>query len=413
MAHHAKTSLTLEEVTLPAEHPWRKLPRISLAVGIVGLIVALALIPVQGDHAYFSYLTNYMYWLSLALGGLWFTILHHLTRAGWSSTIRRLAENFAISLPILAVLWIPIGMGASEMFMDPEAHQTLFHWVSAPDDPVIAKKSAYLNLNFFYLRAVFYLALWSLLAWFYYKQSTSQDATGDPKHSRRAQWWAPLAMIAWVLSVTFAAFDWIMSLDPHWYSTVFGVYYFAGCALAIYIGMALAGHLMQGKGLLTEAITVDHYHGIGKMLFGFVVFWSYIAFCQFMLIWYANIPEETLWFAHRFEGSWMVVTVVLALGHFVLPFFFLMSRHTKRRKQTLVAACVWLGVLHWIDLYWLIQPVYTHHHGYHGATFGIADLAAFVGIGGIVIAVFTRNLAARPMVAFQDPRLGESLVMEN
>ena len=413
MGHHAKTSLSLEEVSLPADHPWRKIPKIAMGVGIAGLVASLALIATTGDHAYYSYLTNYMYWLSFALGGLWFVIIHHLTRAGWSATTRRLAENLMVSLPIFALLWLPIAAGAGDLFMDPANHETLFHWVHPGDDPVLAKKTAFLNVPFFLVRALIYFSLWTLMARFYYKHSTAQDESGSDEHSHKARWWAPLALAFWALTVTFAAMDWIMSLDPHWFSTIFGLYYFAGCSVAVFATLALAGHLMQGQGLLTEAITEDHFHGLGKMLFGFVVFWSYIAFSQFMLIWYANIPEETLWFAHRWEGSWAYVTVLLGLGHFVLPFFFLMSRYTKRKKRTLMIGAAWLLIMHWVDMYWLIQPPLTTSHELHGATFGLVDITAFVGIGGILIGVFTRQLAARPMVAYRDPRIDESLAMDN
>ncbi|MGM0577295.1 MAG: quinol:cytochrome C oxidoreductase [Myxococcota bacterium] len=397
---HVPTEVTAEEATIPEGHRLARLPVIAAAVGVVGLGASVAM---MGDHFYWSYLTNFMFWLSIALGGLWFTLVHHATRAGWSTVIRRLSENFMVTLPLFAVLFIPVLLGMEH----------LFHWMHPGDDAMIQAKTPYLNTEFFLVRAAGYFAIWIALSLFFYKSSTRQDSDRDPKLTHRQRWMAPLGILLFALSTTFAAVDWLMSLDPHWFSTIFGVYYFAGSTVAIFSALILVSLMLQRAGLLREVITTEHYHDLGKFLFAFNVFWAYIAFSQYFLIWYANIPEETNWFIYRKEGSWLFVTALVALGHFVVPFFFLMSRHIKRKRKTLAAGAIWMLLMHWVDMYWLVQPVMTHHHGEHGASFHLLDITTFLGIGGLVVAVFAWRLRAKALVPVGDPRLAESLAFEN
>jgi hypothetical protein len=208
--------------------------------------------------------------------------------------------------------------------------------------------------------------------------------------------------------VTFAAFDWIMSLDPHWYSTVFGVYVFAGAFMSALAFLILSILTVQRHGLLTHVVTIEHIHDLGKLLFAFVVFWAYIAFSQFMLIWYANIPEETLWFAHRWHHGWEYISVILAAGHFVFPFFLIISRAAKRNRRLMTFAVLWLLAMHYIDLYWLVMPSFQ----IEGLAPSLVDLLAFVGVGGLFLATYCR-LAMKPtLVPRRDPRLPEALSFE-
>lgn len=396
--------VALQEVTLQANHPLHKVRWLSLIVGIVSLLL---LVVVSRSHAkphiFFSYLTSYAFWLSIALGGLFFVILQHATRAGWSIVVRRIAENTMITLPLFALLFLPIVIFGMHH---------LYHWSHASavaHNKVLQAKSGYLNPTFFYIRAAGYFIAWSLLGFRFYKKSLKQDSDRDDAHSAGLRRLSAPSIIIFGLTVTFASFDWLMSLDPHWYSTMFGVYFFSGSFVAIIAFLCIVGILLNHTGKLSSIITTEHYHDLGKLLFAFAVFWSYIAFSQYFLYWYANIPEETMWFKHRLHGNWRQLTFLLALGHFVVPFFFLMTRKTKRNLNTLLVAALWMLMVHFIDLYWLVMPTFLKS----GYEFSLLDLFSFVGIGGLFVSIFSGRMIAKPLVPVGDPRLQESLSFEN
>ncbi len=403
-SEHGSPALAADAVSLPPDHPFaRKLPAIGLGLGVTFLAAALVL---GGGSArsLAAYLTAYLFAVSIALGGLFFVLLHHATRAGWSTVVRRLAEHLAATLPLFALLFLPIAFALPD----------LFPWArpEAAGDPLLAAKAAYLNPGFFLIRAAVCLGAWSLLAWWFRRRSLAQDASGDPGVTRRLQSLAAPGMIALALTLTVAAFDWIMSLDPYWYSTIFGVYFFAGSTVAVLATLILLVLALGGSspgGALGGTVTPEHFHDLGKLLFAFVVFWAYIAFSQFMLIWYGNIPEETLWYAHRIGPGWAGASVALAAGHFVLPFFFLLSRAVKRRAPTLIAGAVWLLAMHYLDLYWLVMPSFDPH-GIHPRAL---DLLTLVGMVGLLAGAFALLMRRRALVPLGDPRLPESLSFEN
>jgi hypothetical protein len=380
-------------------------------VGVIGLVAAVVLGYFAKDdfrRFFYSYLIEYVFFLAIALGGLFFVLLQHATKAAWSVTVRRIAEWFASSLPLMAVLSVPI-LAAVII-----GHGSLYPW--AVKDWVGAKgfKGWWLQRGFFVGRAVVYLAVWSWLGTWYWKQSVKQDKTGDIELTRRMQWWAPLGLILFGLTLTFAAWDWIMSLDPVWYSTIFGVYYFAGCAVALFASLILTVRLLQGYGLLLKSVTTEHFHDLGKFLFGFTFFWGYIAFSQFMLQWYGNIPDETGWFLRHGASTvspndFSPVIIALLIGHFLLPFAGLLSRHVKRTPATLTFWAVWMLAFCWLDIFWLIMPQFDDG-AYHA---GLIDLAALVGVGGIFVAFVVRRAAHDSLRAMRDPRLPDSLAFQN
>jgi len=391
-------------VLLQANHPLLKLRWLSLIVGVVALVLLVVFSRFHAKpHVYFSYLTSYMFWLSIALGGLFFVIIQHATRAGWSIVVRRIAENAMITLPLFAILFLPIVLFGMHH---------LYHWsheAAVAHDKVLQAKSGYLNPSFFYLRSAGYFIVWSLLGYRFYRKSLRQDVDGETGHSAGLRKLSAPAIVIFGLTVTFASFDWLMSLDPHWYSTMFGVYFFSGCFVAIIAFLSIVGILLRQSGKLVNIITAEHYHDLGKLLFAFAVFWTYIAFSQYFLYWYANIPEETMWFRHRLHGNWRLLTFILALGHFVVPFFFLMTRKTKRNVNTLLVAAVWMLAVHFIDLYWIVMPTFLKS----GFEFSMLDLFSFVGIGGLFVGIFSSRMIAKPLVPVGDPRLQESLSFEN
>ncbi len=377
----------------------------AAAVGVGGLAAAAALAALEPEgwrRFCFAYLQDFAFLLSLSLGALYFVVLHHLTRAGWSVVVRRLAETLAAVLPFMLVLFVPVVFGLRE----------LYPW-ARPDvvvhDLALQRKAAYLNVPFFVLRCVFYLAVWGMLARYFHRRSLAQDLSGDPRETLRMQARSAPAMVAFALTLTFGAFDLLMSLAPHWYSTIFGVYYFAGSAVGIYALLPLLAFGLQARGLLRRSITVEHYHDMGKLLFGFVVFWAYIGFSQYMLIWYANIPEETRWLLRRQEHGWQAVGLVLVFGHFLLPFAVLLSRVLKRRPAALAAAGAWVLAMHWVDLYWMVMP-----EGRPSSPIPhLLDLAVLVGLGGVWLAAAAFVMRDRSLLAERDPRLAESLAFEN
>lgn len=405
MSHgHAKV-LREQDLRLAPNNKWRQLPLIAFSLAIVGILLALWLKYQNGLSKEFfaSYLTAYMYWLSIGLGGLFFILIQYVTRAGWSITVRRIAENVAITLPLMALLSLPLLIWGTH---------DLYHWThhhAVESDPILLGKSGYLNLPFFYIRAIIYFTVWCGTALYFFSQSIKQDRTHDPEITRKLTKASPLLILLWALTLTFASFDWIMSLDPHWFSTMFGVYYFAGSAVAIFAFIAFIAIGLRFSGALEEVVTAEHFQDIGKFLFGFCVFWAYIAFSQYMLYWYANIPEETAWFLHRWEGSWKSVSIVLGVGHFAIPFYFLMSRHIKRRLMTLFIGAIWMLAIHYVDLYWQIMPT-VHKDNAH---FSLMDLATFLAIGGLFMGIFGLALVRNPLVPAKDPRLAESLAHEN
>lgn len=396
-----------EQTTLGAAGP--KLQRVCTIVGGVGLAVAFALGLVRGDGlSYFlhSYLTNYCYFLSISLGALFFVALQHATRAGWSVTVRRLNEILAANILTLGLLFLPIILAV--LF----GGTSLYEWASkavVEHDELLQHKSAYLNPWFFIFRALTYFAVWGLLTWFFLRRSLEQDETGDAALTQRMERLSPAALILFGVTITFASFDWLMSLEPRWFSTIYGAYYFSGAAVAGLAAVIVLIIVLQANGRLTSAVTTEHHHDLGKLLFGFVVFWGYIAFSQYLLIWYANIPEESVWYLARQSGPWKWVSLTLLFGHLFIPFFGLLSRQAKRRKAVLGFWSVWLLAIHWVDIYWLVMPSL----GAEGLPFGFMDLCGLIGMGGLFLAGALRIAGDRPLVPVADPRLSESLAFEN
>ncbi len=403
----------------------------------LGLVLIGAAWATGGEQFYASYLVGYMGVLGICLGALFFTMLQHITRAGWSISVRRLAENMMATLPFMLLLFVPIVVGFDHIF---------HHWTHAQlvegqpgYDAVIAGKSAWLNKTAFFVRVGIYFTIWIGLATYFRRASLKQDETGDPAISLRLSRLAAPGLLLFALSITFASFDWIMSIDPHWFSTIFGVTYFSGSAMAFFAFTILMAKWLGAKGYLREAITVEHYHDLGKLLFTFVVFWTYTNFSQYMLIWYANLPEETRWFADRAEGGWGAIGTILVFGHFFIPFAFLLSRHIKRNTVTLCIGSVFLLVIHCFDMQFLILPPLAGHDGHaaaeHAAAHGDgaavaienglarfphdlgtylhgvhwADFGCFLGLIALVSGLTLMNVRRSNLLPLRDPRLAESL----
>jgi hypothetical protein len=378
-------------------------------LGFVGLAVGFVLGWNRGDELQYylhSYLWNYCFVLSIALGALFFVVLQHATRAGWSVTVRRLAECIAAPFGLLFVLFLPI------LIPTLLGQYCIYNWASpaaVEASKELAHKATYLNPTFFGIRCIFYFVSWFWIARYYLAKSVEQDRSGDVTVTLRLERYSYISIILYAFTITFAAIDWLMSLTPSWYSTIFGVYYYSGCMLAGMAVLILAAVALQSAGRLQHAITVEHYHDLGKLLFTFVVFWGYIAFSQYLLIWYANIPEETAWYWLRQNGDWKWVSLALLAGQLFVPFVALLSRHAKRQKAILAFWAIWILAFHWLDLYWLVMPSMKTAE----PPFSPLDICLLVGLLGLYGAAVMRTMANRSLVPLADPRLGEALAFEN
>lgn len=375
---------------------------VALIVGLLGLAASLVGFLVDEEQFFSSYLTAFLFWLSIGLGSLFFIMVHHMASATWSTVLRKLFEGFMGVLPLMVVLFLPIAFGLKHLYS-----WTDTELVAA--DHLLQGKSGFLNDAFFLLRAAVYLLVWAFLALRLRALSREQDQQHNSSVTARFRKVSAPGLILFAVTTTFAAWDWMMSLDPHWYSTIYGAYFFAGGAMAAMAFSLVVVLYLRAKGVLVNAITVEHHHDLAKLTFAFVVFWAYMAFSQYFLIWYANIPEETVWYLHRWEGSWKTVSLLIVFGHFCAPFLLLITRGAKRTPGLLLVVGFWLLFMHYVDLYWNIAPNFFHH----GAHFSWIDLSTMVGVGGLFIWYFWKQFAGNPLVPVNDPGLKASLEFVN
>jgi len=402
MSDRDHQALRPEQVTIPPGHPWNRIPTIGAVCAVLGGVVCAILGAANPKQFLFSWLVSFLFFLSLALGALFFVLIQYAAQGGWGIVVRRIGETIFATIPVMAVLCLPLLFGLG----------TLYSWASpgaADHDALLRWKAPYLNVPFFLVRVVLDFGIWSFIALMYYRVSRGQDATGDSALSARLRRVAGPSIIVLALTQTFASVDWIVSLTPHWYSTMFGVYFFAGSFVGFIALLSVVAASMPGAGLLDTVITDEHLHDIGKFLFAFTAFWAYIGFSQFFLIWYANLPEETIWYQARLVGSWRMVSILLMVGHFGIPFLYLMGRTVKRRASTLAVGGAWLLIMHFVDLYWQVMP--TLHP--QGLSPSILDVAAFFAVGGCFVAAAGWLMRRQALVPLRDPRFAESLAFEN
>ena len=394
--------MTADQATIPPGHSWNRLPIAGAAAAVVGAIACAVLGAANPKQFFYSWLVSFLFFCSLALGGLFFVLIQYASQGGWGIVLRRIGETIFVTLPVMAVLFVPLLFGLHDLY-------EWSHHEAVERDALLRWKAPFLNVPFFLIRAGLYFVIWSVIAVMYYRGSRGQDVTGDPAVSARLRRLAGPALIVLALTQTFAAIDWIMSLTPHWYSTMFGVYFFAGSFVGFIALLSVVVVAMRSAGLLDTMISAEHLHDVGKFLFAFTAFWAYIAFSQFFLMWYANLPEETIWYKARIEGSWLRISILLMVGHFVAPFFYLMGRSVKRNGATLALGGAWLLFMHFVDLYWQVMPT-LHPEGFRPS---LLDAAAFVTVGGCFVAAAGWLMRRQALVPLRDPRLAESLAFEN
>lgn len=349
----------------------------------------------------FAWVLNVWFALSICLGAIFFVAIQHLTRASWSVTLRRPAEFIGAGVVGPVILLVPVVlallMGSSSIFPWNDAELVA-------GDKILRGKQAFLNAPFFAVRTALYVAVWVIGGLWLLRTSLKQDESGDKlltlKMERRS---APM-LIAMALTTTFGAFDWLMSLEPHWFSTIYGIYIFAGGMVGVLAVLSIIAAVWVKKATHPKLVTTEHLHDIVKLLFGFNCFWAYIAFSQYLLIWYANIPEETMWLKHRQEHGWDAVTTLLVFGHFVFPFIALMPRAAKRNANIVIGMSVWLLLMHWADMYWLVYPQFSHT-----PAFGLIEIAGLAFALGATALAVNRFAKGQNSICLRDPRLEESV----
>ncbi len=391
---------------IPADHPWSKLWLVALGVAVIGGILCGVAASGDSQRFAFSYLTAFAWGWTIAMGGLFFVILQHVTRANWSLVVRRGAEHIMIALPAFLLLFIPVIL----------FREKLYPWLGeAAKEPSIAAKLGYLNFGRWISFALVYFAIWTAMAYAFWSWSRKNDETGELKYMRKARYLSAPSIPLFALTLTFAAFDWLMSLQPAWYSTMFGVYIFAGSTVSIMALLSLVFTRMQAAGVLKHnEVNNEHFHDLGKLTLAFVIFWAYISFSQYLLIWYANIPEETVFFGVRQDNGWGTLSITIVFAHFVFPFLLTLSRHTKRFAPSRALFGLWMPLVHYLDMYWLVMPNFKPHgEEVSHFAFSALDLGPLLLVGGVLFAVMFRSMLSMSLVPARDPRIGRALAFEN
>jgi hypothetical protein len=386
-----------------------RVARPALIAGAAGLLLTALGAFFNPDQFFRSYLYGFLFWTCVGVGCLSITLIHHLTGGWWGLVIRRLLEAGARTLPFCALLFLPLVFGLPR----------LFEWADAARvqaDPILRHKSLYLNAPFFLGRAVFYFAVWSLLARALDRASLELDAAeGDERRylavSRRLRAISGGGLLLMGLTITFSSVDWAMSLDPHWFSHVYGMLFMVGQAVAAMAFMIVLVAQLGAEHPLSRVVEPSDVHDLGKLLLAFIMLWAYLEVSQWIIIWSGNLPEETPWYIRRLHGGWQYLALVVIAFHFLLPFLMLLSRDLKRdaRRLALVAGTVF--VLRAVDLFWLIAPdAPLGHEGHGGFHVHWMDLTALAGVGGVWIWLFTRALMRRPLVTVGEPDIRARLL---
>jgi hypothetical protein len=375
-----------------------RIQRRAFLLGTAALIVAI-LDGIRAPEQFFrSYLLGFVFWLGFPLGCAAFLMVHHLTGGFWGLPIRRPLEAATRTLPLLTVLALPLLLGLGRLYS--WTHPNL---VAA--DAALKFKQPYLNLPFFIIRNVIYFAVWWALVRKLNRWSDEQDRTGDPAFAVRLESMSGPGLVLYGLTVTFFSIDWIMSLEPHWFSTIFGMILMVLQVLgALSLAIFVVG-LLSEREPVSRAITPDRFNDLGNLVLTFVMLWAYLAFSQFLIIWAGNLIKEIPWYVTRVEGGWAIVGLIVIFLSFAIPFYLLLMRAIKRRVETLSALCGALILITFLDVYWMVVPSFQKA----GPRFYLLDFLLTVGMGGVWVAVFVRELKSRPLLPLHDPRFAGAL----
>ncbi len=386
-------------IVMPNKFSWSpKFKALWSVFVLIGVATFLYALRGESQRAWANFLLDFFYWLSISLAGIFFAALQYLAGAKWSSPIRRVSETFIGYIPVAAILFVILLVFG--------VHH-LYEWTDlalVAKDSLLLHKSPYLNLKFFTVHHILLFGVALVLGGAMVRNSFRQDENGNPKLTKmNARLSAPFILLfGWLF--TFVSFDLIMSLDPHWYSTIFGIYCWGGLFYSGLAMITLWTIFLKKKGYLNHFVNENHLHDLGKLMFAFLVFWAYIGVSQFILIWYSNLPEEIVYMLVRVEGPWKKVSLLLAFGKFIVPFFLLLSRAAKRKENFLMFMTFWFLMAQWLDLYWLIFPTF-----FSTPIFGFVEIGMFLGFLGLFALSVGRVFSNVSPVAIRDPYLQEAL----
>jgi hypothetical protein len=389
-------TLRADELAMPAS--LRALGGRALVIGVVAALATAVGAVVDAEHFFPAYLVGWLLWFTVAAGCLGLLLLHHLSGGRWGIVLRRPMEAGARTIPVAAVLALPLLLGLDRIFL----------WADharVEADHLLHHKAAWLNPTRFIAWSVASFALFALYAHLLSRKSAAQDAEGDAGRALSMQRISSVGLLLFVILMSFLGFDWLMSLDPHWYSSLYGGIFVAGSAIAALTFLILVAKALLAHAPMASVLTPKRFHDFGTLLFAFVMFFTYLAISQFIIAYQGNLPEEVVWFQERFHGAWGFVAVGLLVFHFFFPFLILLHRSIKRRASTLAKIAAFVLVMRWLDLFWSSRPTLAH------GGFGLSwlDLAAPVAIGGIWFHFFVRELGRRPLLPVNDPSLAEAL----
>jgi hypothetical protein len=386
--------------THPVPEPVDVLRRRAFAAGAAGLIASLIGALVSPTQFFRSYLFAFLFWNGIALGCLSLLMIQHLTGGRWGLAIRRLLEAGTRTVPVLALLFLPVVLGLKRIYPWAGSEQT-----DAIMRHAIEAKHAYLNVPFFLGRAAFYFAVWFLLAYFLNRVSLESDAGMDLRQARKLRSLSGGGLLLMGLTITFMSVDWAMSLDPRWFSTIYGMLFMIGTALSALALCIVVVTRLGGNPQLSVVANADTLHDLGKLMLAFIMVWAYFSFSQFLIIWSGNLPEEIPWYIRRFHGVWRAIGLFLVLFHFVVPFLVLLSRGAKRRAKTVGMVALWILGVRALDLFWLVRPEFPHT----GFALHWLDLALPIGLGGVWLGVFAQQLKTRPLLPLGEPEVRQIL----
>jgi len=384
----------VQTLVLPEDHPLHRVQRI--AVGVSGVALLVCALAGFGDLTQLlrSYLVAYVFWVGGALGCLAILMIHHVTGGAWGVAIRRLLESGARTLPTMAVLFLPIAFGV----------RRLYEWAQperVAHDPLLQHKALYLNVPFFLGRTALYFLAWSLVVRALTRWSLRQDASFDPVPGQRLELISRGGLLLMGLTMTFAAVDWTMSLQPHWYSTIYGVIFMGGCALTAFAIVIPTVAMLSVNPPVAGHVSDDQLSDLGKLLLAFVMLWAYFSLSQFLITWSGNLPEEITWYLDRIQGGWLWVIIAIVFFQFVMPFILLLSYRLKRRARSIANVALMLIVIRFVDVFWIITPAFDPGR----FTVHVLDLAAVLALGGFWVWLFVRQLEGRPLLPLRDPTL--------
>ncbi len=384
-----------EAYLLPRDSPLEQMATFAGVCGLVGFVVCGAMAVATPAAVAESYLFAFLFWSGIPLGSLAILMLQHITGGAWGAVLRRILEAATRTLPLLAILFLPILFSTG----------LLFEWARpevVEHDLVLQHKRAYLNVPFFAFRAVLYFVVWIVLSHFLSEWSRRQDRAPE-SIGLRLENISRGGLLLFVLTMTFASIDWAMSLEPHWYSTMYGILFIGGQVLSALAFVIPVTAVLAARPPMLEVMTADRFQDLGKLLLAFVMVWAYFSFSQFLIIWSADLPEETPWYLRRLSQGWQWAAIALIILHFMLPFVLLLSRDLKRSRRWLMAVAAVVLAMRAIDLSWLVLPAFDRG----GLLWVPSDFAAFLGVGGLWFYYYVRQLRSAPMLPLNDESLPE------